>query len=360
MSYSNLIILSAVAGFTIFLGLPAALLTTKARLRGLMSALSAGILLFLMVEISYKCLETVEEAAKSYFTGSETSEPLLYCIILISGFSLGLYGLTFFEEKFIGMAKDADPAQLSQRLSLMIAMGIGLHNFGEGLAIGQEYAAGAISLAYLLVAGFALHNATEGFGIAAPLRMEKVNWKFLALAGLIGGGPTMIGTLIGSIWFSRALELFTLSLAAGSILYIIGELLHIGKMQGQHRLAMTGILMGFFIAFASELVISIGSAMEANKLKPNVVFQVELSEYRFTPNTFKSRAGDIIRFEIKNTGKEDHEFEFKELNIETIIPPGDKGTVTLQNLKPGTYQLTCDLPMHKEKGMVGQLLIIPR
>ena len=83
----------------------------------------------------------------------------------------------------------------ARRLSLLIAVGIGLHNFGEGLAIGGSAATGEIGLATVLVIGFALHNGTEGFGIVAPLAAEgdRPSWGFLLLMGLIGGGPTIAG-----------------------------------------------------------------------------------------------------------------------------------------------------------------------
>src|SRR5262249_56625959 len=95
----------------------------------------------------------------------------------------------------------------SQWLSVFIATGIGLHNFSEGLAIGQSAAAGELSLALALVIGFGLHNATEGFGIVAPLAPEadRPSWAFLGLMGLIGGGPTFVGTVIGQAWVSPAL-----------------------------------------------------------------------------------------------------------------------------------------------------------
>lgn len=357
MDYSSLLLLSAVAGFTIFLGLPAAVIVTRPGTRALMTALSAGVLIFLLIEIAYKCLEMVEESAKSALAGSASATPILFGALLIGGLSIGLLGLTFFEEHFMGMAKETDPATRSKRISLMIAIGIGLHNFGEGLAIGQEYANGALSLAYLLVAGFALHNATEGFGIAAPLRMEKVDWKFLGLAGFIGGGPTIIGTLVGAAYTLPALELLALSLAAGSILYVVGELLHIGKMQGQHRTAMAGLLIGFFAAFGSEMVIELGTAASANRLTPTKTFQVEVTEYHFSPSTFTVKAGETIRFEIRNTGQKKHELDLPELQLEALIPPGDKVALTIPKTVAGTYKLQCDLSDHAARGMTGELVV---
>ena len=333
------------------------MISTQPRARALMTSLSAGVLIFLLIEIAHKCLEMVEESAKSGLSGSTSATPELFGTLLVVGISVGLLGLTFFEERFMGMAKESDPAARSKRVSLMIAMGIGLHNFGEGLAIGQEYANGALSLAYLLVAGFALHNATEGFGIAAPLQTTKVDWKFLGIAGFVGGGPTVVGTLAGSAYTLPALELLALSLAAGSILYVVGELLHIGKMQGQHRTAMAGLLMGFFVAFGSEMVIEIGMAASANRMEPTETFQVEATEFHFSPANFTVNAGGTIRFEIRNTGKETHEFELLELKLEAVIPPGDKVTLTIPKAVAGVYKIQCDLPGHAEKGMTGELLV---
>ena len=110
-----------------------------------------------------------------------------------------------------------------RRLALLIATGIGLHNFGEGLAIGQSAAAGELSLALVLIIGFGLHNATEGFGIVGPMsgEAERPSWGFLGLMGLIGGGPTFLGTLIGQAWVSPALEVVFFAVAGGSILYVV-------------------------------------------------------------------------------------------------------------------------------------------
>lgn len=360
MSFTHLLALGAIAGFTIFLGLPVAALTTRPRMQALLNSLSVGVLIFLLIEIASKSLEMVEETAKSDLSGDGLSESLILGAILAAGFSSGLLGLTLFEERFIGLAKESDPEVKSKRLSLMIATGIGLHNFGEGLAIGQEYASGAISLAFILIAGFALHNATEGFGIAAPLRLMKVDWKFLALVGFIGGTPTFIGTIAGSVFTSPRLELLFLTLASGSILYIIGELIHLGKLQGQHRTAMIGILAGFFLAYGSELIIEVGISVAANRQEASKTIEVETSEFKFNPQTLRVTEGEVVRFKVTNNGKMPHEFELRALGVEALIPQGKSVTLTVRPLKAGVYNLVCDIPGHMEAGMQGELIVKPR
>ncbi len=361
MSFNQLLLLGAISGFTIFLGLPIATLTTKPRMRAFLNSLSVGVLTFLLIEIASKSLEMVEESVKSAFAGGGgLSEPIFLVPILVVGLSTGLLSLTLFEEYFIGSAKETEPAKRSRHLSLMIAAGIGLHNFSEGLAIGQEYATGAISLAFLLIAGFALHNATEGFGIAAPLKLEKVDWKFLTFAGFIGGAPTFLGTIVGSFFVSTALELLFLALAAGSILYVIGELMHLGKLQGQHRMTMVGILVGFFIAYGSELFIKVGMSVQANHQIASRNISVNVSEYNFVPSTFTITKGETVRFTVNNVGKIPHEFELKTLGVEALIQPGKSVNITVHPDKPGIYKLVCDLPGHLAAGMEGALIVEPQ
>src|SRR5207253_1821349 len=114
---------------------------------------------------------------------------------------------------------------------LLIAVGIGMHNFAEGLAIGNSAAHGEMALAMMLVIGFGLHNATEGFGIVAPLAAAGVrpSWRYLVLLGLIGGGPTFIGTLVGQQFVNETVSVAMMALAAGSILYVIIELLAVAR-----------------------------------------------------------------------------------------------------------------------------------
>ena len=129
------------------------------------------------------------------------------------------------------------------------------------MAIGQSYASGAISLAFLLIAGFGLHNATEGFGIAAPLSGSRPSWKFLAVLGLIGGGPTFLGAIIGTSFAFPLASVFFLSLAAGAIVYVIRELLYIGisaqtgKVKTTSLAPMLALAAGLFAGFITELVI---------------------------------------------------------------------------------------------------------
>ena len=142
-------------------------------------------------------------------------------------------------------------------LSLLIATGIGLHNFSEGLAIGQAGATGEISLAIVLIIGFGLHNATEGFGIVAPLSGEPVrpSWRFLLLLGLIGGGPTFVGTLIGQAWVSEALSILFLALAAGSILFVVLELAAVNRRMASKHFIAWFVLLGLLLGFATEFVV---------------------------------------------------------------------------------------------------------
>jgi ZIP family zinc transporter len=142
-------------------------------------------------------------------------------------------------------------------LALFIATGIGLHNFSEGLAIGQSAARDELALAVALIVGFGLHNATEGFGIVAPLAAEEQqpSWTFLGLMGLIAGAPTFVGTLIGQAWTSEALSILFLALAAGSILYVVIELMHVCRTLCSKAIMTWGILLGLFLGFATDFIL---------------------------------------------------------------------------------------------------------
>lgn len=127
----------------------------------------------------------------------------------------------------------------------MIATAIGVHNFAEGLAIGVSARAGQIGLATVLIIGFALHNATQGFGIIGPLGDIKPSWRWLGLAGLIGGAPTFLGSIIDYNVTSAPLELVFYAVAGGAILYHIGEIWHSMRRYGHRELGLILLASGF-------------------------------------------------------------------------------------------------------------------
>jgi len=145
----------------------------------------------------------------------------------------------------------------AQRLAFFIALGIGFHNLSEGLAIGQSAAGGQLRLALVLVIGFALHNATEGFGIVGPLTGEPhlPSWRFLGALGLIAGGPTFLGTVIGQSFQNETVFAAFLALAAGSILYVVIELLSVARKLGHKDMTTWGILAGLILGFATDFIL---------------------------------------------------------------------------------------------------------
>lgn len=271
--------LGAAAGLTILIGLPVARLgRLTASWMSFLTAASVGVLLFLFFDIIAAASETVEGKLDSnHLVGAG------YGLLLAGGLAIGLVGLVLFERLAprrggrpgpgaMAAAADApagslartaavrprrEPLGVPERIALYIAIGIGLHNFSEGLAIGQSARQGAYSLFYLLVIGFGLHNATEGFGITAPLLSRRPSWRFLGMLGVIGGGPTFLGSLLGWEVASPAVSVLFLGLAAGAIVYVIGELQHAGRKLGAHDVAMAGLLSGFLVAYGTDLLLRV-------------------------------------------------------------------------------------------------------
>jgi ZIP family zinc transporter len=271
MSSQQILILGLIAGATIFVGLPVGRLRSASpRLRGFLGALAVGILLFLLWDVLTGAVEPIESAFKAAARGvGPWSDFVPLGLAGGGGFAVALLGLVAYDRWMAarrarfgpGAAATAELATralpLGTELALLIALGIGLHNFAEGLAIGQSAAAGELSLALTLVVGFALHNATEGFGIVAPLasQAERPSWSFLAVLGLTAGGPTVIGTLVGQAFVSQTISVLFLGLAGGSILYVVIEMLHVNRMQGMKLLMTAGLLVGFYLGFATDFIL---------------------------------------------------------------------------------------------------------
>ena len=257
MSLSDTVVLGAIAGFTIYLGLPVARLRNPRRdWQAFLNALATGILIFLFWDILSKAREPIDTALGAAREGDPGE---LFGLLGLFGasFALGLIGLVYVDRFFIRRHKVG--GELSPlHLALMIAAGIGIHNFAEGLAIGQASRSGALELATLLIIGFGLHNMTEGFGVAAPLTLgaSRASWGFLGLAGLIGGGPTFLGTVVGYSMQSTFVFVACLALAAGSILYVVSELLHVGRRFQAPELVSWGVFIGFGLGLATDLLLT--------------------------------------------------------------------------------------------------------
>jgi ZIP family zinc transporter len=246
MSFQETVILGSIAGLTIFLGLPLARVRVVApRYHAFLNALAIGILLFLFVDIVEHAIGPVESAIRT----DASSLPWLVGL-LIGGFGIGLLSLVYYMRRV-----SLGPGFTAMHLALVIATGIGLHNFSEGLAIGSSAAKGDLTLALTLVVGFGLHNVTEAFGIAAPLAGKRPSWALLGLVGLIGGGPNFIGTIIGYRFASPAVSVLFLSLAAGALVFVIGELFAAGRKLTSPLWNGWGIGIGFLAGLLTDLVL---------------------------------------------------------------------------------------------------------
>lgn len=262
MNIVQTVILGAIAGFTIYVGLPIGRIERVSdRVRAFLTMTSVGILIFLLFDVLANIQAPIERVLSDVQLGKAPVGDFASLIgIFVVGLSAGLLSLVAFESRFMRKTNEPASALSPARLAMMIATGLGLHNFSEGLAIGQSAAGGQIALAGLLIVGFGLHNATEGFGIVGPLAGTRPSWSFLALAGMIGGGPTFLGTVVGYSFVSKPLSILFLSLAAGAILFVIGELYNVARRPGVKSTAMLGLLVGFFIAYGTDLVLKIAGA----------------------------------------------------------------------------------------------------
>jgi ZIP family zinc transporter len=264
MSTAQILLLGAIAGVTILLGLPAGRVqTADLRWRAGLSAMATGILLFLLWDVLTHAVEPVEAALTAAVDGTGDWARFIGLVsLLAAGVGLSLMALVYYDQWLT--RRRASPAAKTSRfsngaqLAILIATGIGLHNFAEGLAIGQSAASGETSLAIVLVIGFALHNATEGFGIVAPMSGETPppSWGFLLALGAIGGGPTFFGTLLGQAWTSDALSVAFLALAGGSILYVLLELLHVNRAFDMKPLVTWALLGGLVLGFGTDFVLA--------------------------------------------------------------------------------------------------------
>jgi ZIP family zinc transporter len=287
MSFGETVLLGALAGFTIYLGLPLGRIEfVSQRARVALAMFSVGVLAFLFAEVLVHGVEIVEEHFEELGDGEGSLfEGLGLALMLGAGFTVGSAGLALIESRMrrskappiSGGATDAMTVEQAEiaagtvqqaekersaaaalRTGMAIAAAIGLHNFAEGLAIGVSASTGEIGLATVLIIGFAVHNATEGFGIVGPLGDVRPSWRWLAIAGLVGGGPVFLGTIVGYNVTSEPLELLFYSVSAGAILYVIGEVWGAMRRLGHRELGLLMLAAGVFLGVATEMVIAYG------------------------------------------------------------------------------------------------------
>ncbi len=283
MSFTETLLLAAIAGFTIYAGLPLARMETSPRIRVVLAMFSVGILAFLLVDVLGHGYEETEGAVEAFGEDEGSfGHALALTLLLLGGFTAGSVGIGLLERRIIGSRKSLPPIAggeagtavdnplaasvvlgqeeaLRRRAlttGLFIAAAIGLHNFAEGLAIGVSAGSDEIALATVLVIGFALHNATEGFGIIGPLGDVRPSWSWLGLAGLIAGLPVVLGASIGYGVESEPLEIAFYGLAGGAILYVIGEVWQGVRRYGHKELGLLLLAAGFSAGVLTDFVIA--------------------------------------------------------------------------------------------------------
>jgi ZIP family zinc transporter len=277
--------LGAIAGSTIYIGLPLGRMDwVGARVRLGLAMFSVGILAFIFVDVGSHGIAILEAALRTYKrTGHGMGHAIALFALLVACFGAGAAGIGTLERRLrrarsshrpiaggersatldVAAASPAvrepdDPQAAALRMGMTIALAIGLHNFAEGLAIGVSAKAGAIGLATVLVVGFAMHNATEGFGIVGPLGSVKPSWRWLSVAGLLAGGPTFLGTIVGFQVDSEALQLGFYALAAGAIIFVVGEIWTGVRRLGHRELGLYMLSAGFLVGVATDLIVSYG------------------------------------------------------------------------------------------------------
>jgi len=215
-------------------------------------AFTIGLLVFLIVDALLEGIEIAGQGSQAF-----GGQALVYLGAIVGYLVLATVDSTM---RSRGQAASGGAKAGGLHLALLVAVGIGLHNLGEGLAIGAAYAAGALALGALLVIGFAIHNTTEGLAVVAPVAKNRPSLKTLAGLGLLAGGPAIVGAWIGASAFNGSLVALLLGVGAGAIAQVIVQLApFIRNEAGQflYPKSAGGLLGGIGVLYATSLLVSV-------------------------------------------------------------------------------------------------------
>jgi hypothetical protein len=214
-------------------------------------ALTIGLLAFLAIDASIEGFELAGEGSQAFGGAALVPIGAVVAYLLLAGTSSWLT-----QRRERARAAGASGASLA----LLVAIGIGLHNLGEGVAIGASYAGGALALGAFLVVGFAIHNTTEGLAVVAPIAHLRPSLRRLAVLGLVAGVPAVLGAWIGAAAFNASLAAFLFGFGAGAIVQVIVQLTpSLKDERGRilHPMAVTGLLAGMALMFATGLLVAV-------------------------------------------------------------------------------------------------------
>jgi zinc transporter, ZIP family len=209
-------------------------------------ALTVGLLVWLGIDATLEGLELSGEGSQAFGGAALVFGGIAVAYLVLSGVSAWL--------------SDRQRGAKGATLALLIAVGIGLHNLGEGVAIGSAYAVGALALGAFLVVGFAIHNTTEGLAIVAPVAESRPTWRRLLVLGLVAGAPAILGAWIGAAAYNASAAAFLFGLGAGAIAQVVVQLLPTLRDDGGrtlHPVAVAGLLAGMLLMFATGLLVSV-------------------------------------------------------------------------------------------------------
>ncbi len=246
--------------------------TVDARWIRFLLAFTVGLLGFLAIEALLEGSELAGEGPEALGGGALVWLGAVGAYLALAGVDAWLRGRTRrvsdaedaseSEDSSDGLRSEAGSARrLGERAALLVALGIGLHNLGEGLAIGSAYAIGSLALGAALVVGFALHNTTEGLAIVAPVaRSGKANVRTLMLLGLLAGAPAVLGAWIGASFFHPSVAAVMFGIGAGAIAQVIVQIAPaIRSDDGRllNPLATSGLLVGLLVMYVTGLMVSV-------------------------------------------------------------------------------------------------------